>query len=69
MPGLNKLVWKQIEMRADKYHIPMLAVQAALLKPSPDGRNKARIDSLQTEKQMNAVFEDMVADAGKLGCR
>ena len=26
----------------------------------------ARIDSLQTEKQMNAVFEDMVNDA-KLG--
>ena len=68
VPGLNKMVWKQIEMRADKYHIPMLAVQAALLKPSPDGRSyKARIDSLQTEKQMNAVFEDMVADAGKLG--
>ena len=33
VPGLNRLVWKQIEMRADKYHIPMLAVQAALLKP------------------------------------
>lgn len=68
VPGLNRLVWKQIALRADKYHIPMLAVQAALLKPSPDGRSyKARIDSLQTEKQMNAVFEDMVADAGKLG--
>lgn len=68
VPGLNKMVWKEIEKRADKYHIPLLAVQAALLKPSPDGRSyKARIDSLQTEKQMNAVFEDMVADAGKLG--
>lgn len=68
VPGLNKIVWKEIEKRADKYHIPLLAVQAALLKPSPDGRSyKARIDSLQTEKQMNAVFEDMVADASKLG--
>lgn len=68
VPGLNKMVWKEIEKRADKYHIPLLAVQAALLKPSPDGRSyKARIDSLQTEKQMNAVFEDMVSDAAKLG--
>lgn len=68
VPGLNKMVWKEIEKRADKYHIPLLAVQAALLKPSPDGRSyKARIDSLQTEKQMNAVFEDMVNDAAKLG--
>lgn len=68
VPGLNKMVWKEIEKRADKYHIPLVAVQAALLKPSPDGRSyKARIDSLQTEKQMNAVFEDMVNDAAKLG--
>lgn len=68
VPGLNKMVWKEIGKRADKYHIPLVAVQAALLKPSPDGRSyKARIDSLQTEKQMNAVFEDMVADAARLG--
>jgi hypothetical protein len=68
VPGLNKMVWKEIEKRADKYHIPLVAVQAALLKPSPDGRSyKARIDGLQTEKQMNAVFEDMVNDAAKLG--
>lgn len=68
VPGLNKMVWKQIEQRAAKYHVPLLVVQTALLKPSPDGRSyKARIDGLQTERQMNAVFEDMVADAGKLG--
>jgi hypothetical protein len=46
----------------------MLAVKLALLKPSADGRSyKARIDALKTEKQMNALFEDMVADAGKIG--
>lgn len=68
VPGLNKMVWKQIEQRAAKYHVPLLVVQTALLKPSPDGRSyKARIDGLQTERQMNSVFEDMVADAGKLG--
>jgi hypothetical protein len=66
--NLDKIVWKEIGKRADKYHLPMFAVQLALLKPSPDGRSyKARIDALKTEKQMNAVFEDMAADAGKIG--
>ena len=68
VPNLDKIVWKEIEKRADKYHLPMLAVKLALLKPSADGRSyKARIDALKTEKQMNALFEDMVADAGKIG--
>ncbi|MDO8415800.1 MAG: DUF1615 domain-containing protein [Agitococcus sp.] len=66
--NLDKIVWKEIEKRADKYHLPMLAVKLALLKPSADGRSyKARIDALKTEKQMNALFEDIVADAGKIG--
>ncbi|TQC97070.1 DUF1615 domain-containing protein [Moraxellaceae bacterium AER2_44_116] len=66
--NLDKIVWKEIEKRADKYHLPMLAVKLALLKPSADGRSyKTRIDALKTEKQMNALFEDMVADAGKIG--
>ncbi|MBK7300210.1 MAG: DUF1615 domain-containing protein [Moraxellaceae bacterium] len=68
LPNLDKIVWKEIEKRADKYHLPMLAVKLALLKSSADGRSyKARIDALKTEKQMNALFEDMVADAGKIG--
>jgi hypothetical protein len=38
-------------------------VDAALLKTSPDGRSyKARIDSLRTEKQMNALFDDMISE-------
>ena len=66
--NLNKIVWQEIEKRADKYHIPMFAVKLALLKPSPDGRSyNARIDALKTEKQMNALFEDIVSDAQKIG--
>lgn len=66
--NLNKIVWQEIEKRADKYHIPMFAVKLALLKPSPDGRSySARIDALKTEKQMNALFEDIVSDAQKIG--
>lgn len=68
VPNLDKIVWQQIENRASKYHIPMVAIQLAFLKSSPDGRSyKTRIDSLRTEKQMNALFEDMVADAKSLG--
>lgn len=67
VPGLDKIVWKEIDQRAGKYHIPLLAVKTALLKSSPDGRSyKARIDALRTEAQMNDLFEDLAADAQKL---
>ncbi|WP_233702903.1 DUF1615 domain-containing protein [Iodobacter fluviatilis] len=67
VPGLGKIVWKQVEEKAGKYHIPLIAVQTALLKSSPDGRSyKERIDKLQTEAQMNAVFEDLANDAKRL---
>ena len=68
VPNLDKIVWKEIEKRADKYHLPMLAVKMAFLKSSPDGRSyKTRIDTLKTETQMNALFEDIVQDTQKLG--
>jgi hypothetical protein len=67
VPGLGKIVWKQVEEKAGKYHIPLIAVQTALLKSSPNGRSyKERIDHLQTEAQMNAVFEDLANDAKRL---
>lgn len=68
VPGLNRMVWHEIESRAGQYHVPLFAVKAALLKPSSDGRSYvARIDALRTEKQMNTLFEDMMADASRLG--
>ena len=49
VPGLPKIVWNAIGERAAKYHIPLVAVQTALLKTSPTGRSyKARIDALRT---------------------
>lgn len=66
--GLSRIVWKEIDTRRERLHLPKLLVDAALLKTSPDGRSyKARIDSLRTEKQMNALFEDMISElpAGK----
>ncbi len=63
VPGLSRIVWKEIETRRKKYNIPELVLDAALLKSSPDGRSyKSRINALRTETQMNALFEDMIAE-------
>lgn len=63
VPGLSRIVWREIEKRRMKYEIPKLLLDAALLKTSPDGRRyKKRIDALKTETQMNALFEDMIAE-------
>ncbi|MBB5017161.1 hypothetical protein HNQ59_000423 [Chitinivorax tropicus] len=68
VPGLDKMVWQQMEERAAKYGIPGFAIQAAMLKTSPDGRSyKARIDALKTETQMNQLFEDMASEVTRLG--
>lgn len=67
VPGLNRMVWKQIRQRAAAWHVPMFMVEAALLTPSPDGRSyRQRIDSLRTERQMNVLFEDMSREAGTI---
>lgn len=61
VPGLNRIVWQEIEKRRERYHIPQLVLAAALLKSSPDGRSyKARIDALRTEKQMNLLYNQMM---------
>ncbi len=60
--SLPAIVRKEIEARRERYGIPKLVLDAALLLPSPDGRSfKTRIDALRTEKQMNALYEEMVA--------
>ncbi|WP_232219939.1 DUF1615 domain-containing protein [Pseudogulbenkiania sp. MAI-1] len=68
VPGLPNIVWGKIGEKAAGYHIPLPLVKTALLKPSPNGRSyKERIDSLRTEKQMNELYEDMSAEAEKIG--
>lgn len=63
VPGLSKIVWKEIDSRRERVHLPKLLVDTAFLKTSPDGRSyKARVDALRTEKQMNALFEDMISE-------
>jgi hypothetical protein len=68
VPNLPSIVWEKIGERANKYLVPLPVVKAALLKTSPNGKSyKARIDSLRTEREMNLLFEDMAAEASKLG--
>lgn len=63
VPGLPAIVWKELEARGARYGIPKLVISAAMLKSGPDGRSYSqRIDSLKTEKQLNALFEDMIAE-------
>ena len=68
VPDLPDIVWRELEQRGRRYGIPKLLIAAALLKTSPDGRSYSqRIDTLRTEKQLNGLFEDMIAElpAGK----
>lgn len=68
VPDLPDIVWRELEQRGRRYGIPKLLISAALLKTSPDGRSYSqRIDALRTEKQLNGLFEDMIAElpAGK----
>ena len=68
VPGLPDIVWRELEQRGNKYGIPKLLISAALIKSSPDGRSyNQRIAALRTEKQLNALFADMIAElpAGK----
>ncbi|WP_287881636.1 DUF1615 domain-containing protein [Aquitalea sp.] len=68
VPNLPAIVWGKIGERANKYLVPLPVVKAALLKTSPNGKSyKARIDNLRTEREMNLLFEDMAAEASKLG--
>ncbi len=63
VPNLSKIVWGQIEERRQKYFIPSVVVDAAMLKKSPDGRTyKERVDALRTKRQMNALYEDMIRE-------
>jgi len=68
VPGLPDIVWRELEQRGGKYGVPRLLISAAMLKTSPDGRSYSqRIAALKSEKQLNALFEDMIAElpAGK----
>lgn len=63
VPNLPAIVRKELDRRAEQYGIPKLVVAAALNKSAPDGHSyDERIAALKTEKQLNALFEDMIGE-------
>jgi len=61
VPGLNKIAWKEIDRRAEKLHIPAFLVHTALKITSPNGKSYSeRLDTVKTEKQLSAIFDDMI---------
>lgn len=68
VPGLGKDVWKELETRAHQHGVPFAMVKAGLQMKSRNGRSyAARIDALKTEREMNALFEEMMDDAQGMG--
>lgn len=62
VPGLGKIALKEIEARAQRYHVPAFAVRAALQLESPTGDSwQQRIAQSRTEKELSDVFEEMTA--------
>ena len=61
VPGLNKIAWKEIDRRAESMHIPVFLVHTALKITSPNGKSYSeRLDSVKTEKQLSAIFDDFI---------
>ncbi len=61
VPGLSKIAWQEIDRRAEKMHIPVFLVHTALKINSPNGKSYSdRLDSVKTEKQLSAIFDDFI---------
>ncbi|MDX1670290.1 MAG: DUF1615 family protein, partial [Limnobacter sp.] len=62
VPRLSKLVRRELQARADKFLIPDFLLNAALSRESSNGQTwNQRISGLRTEKDLNQLFEDMLA--------
>ena len=63
IPGLGKMAWGEIENRSKQLGIPHLVLEAAFTKTSPNGQSyNQRINALKTKKQMNELYEDIIAE-------
>src|SRR5687768_4712178 len=57
VPGLAAIARREIDGRAARYHIPAMAVNAALSVKSPTGATyRERLDKVKTEKELNDIF-------------
>ena len=61
VPGLAAIARREIDSRAVRYHIPAMAVNAALALQSPTGGTyRERLDKVKTEKELNDIFADFI---------
>lgn len=61
VPGLSKLVRRELQARANRFLIPDFLLNGALNRKSSNGKTwNQRIDELRTEKDLNQLFEDML---------
>lgn len=62
VPGLNRIAWQEIDRRAEQMHIPKFLVHTALKIKSPTGKSYSeRLDTVKTEKQLSAIFDDFIS--------
>jgi hypothetical protein len=63
VPGLRKIVRRELEARRDRYGIPQWVMEKSLAMQSPDGQTyNQRIDTLRTENDVNDLYEDMISE-------
>lgn len=69
VPNLAGIARKEIDARAERAGVPLLAVSAALALRSSDGRSYAeRLESVRTERELSEIYEDFI-DQVPLGKR
>jgi hypothetical protein len=62
VPGLPAIARREIDNRAARYHIPTMALSAALALESPTGATyRERLDKVTTEKELNDIFADFIS--------
>ena len=62
VPGLGRIARKEIETRAQRKHVPLFVVRAALQLESPNGQTwDTRIAAARTEKELSDLFEEMIS--------
>src|SRR4029079_4737086 len=62
VPGLPAIARREIDNRAARYHIPTMALNAALALQSPNGATyRERLDAVKTEKELNDIFADFIS--------
>ena len=62
VPGLGRIAKQEIEARAERKHVPVFLVRAAMQLNSPDGRTwDQRIAEVHTEKELSDLYEELIS--------